>query len=68
MNSAISLFYYIRVVVFMWIKDEVMGSEITIEPAMATALGITLVGSILFGVYPEPIFEQAQAASAFLLP
>jgi NADH-quinone oxidoreductase subunit N len=68
-NSAISLFYYIRVVVFMWIKDEVMGSEIAIEPAMATALGITLVGSILFGVYPQPIFEQAQAAaSAFLLP
>ena len=68
-NSAISLFYYIRVVVFMWIKDEVMGSEIAIEPAMATALGITLAGSILFGVYPEPIFEQAQAAaSVFLLP
>ena len=68
-NSAISLFYYIRVVVFMWIKDEVMGSEIAIEPAMATALGITLVGSILFGVYPQPIFEQAQAAaSVFLLP
>ena len=68
-NSAISLFYYIRVVVFMWIKDEVTGSEIAIEPAMATALGITLVGSILFGVYPQPIFEQAQAAaSAFLLP
>ena len=65
-NSAISLFYYIRVVVFMWIKDEVMGSEITIGPAMATALGITLVGSILFGIYPQPIFEQAQAAGATL--
>ena len=65
-NSTISLFYYIRVVVFMWIQDEVMGSEITIGPAMATALGITLVGSILFGIYPQPIFEQAQAAAATL--
>jgi NADH-quinone oxidoreductase subunit N len=65
-NSAISLFYYIRVVVFMWIKDEQMGSEIRIGPAMATALGITLVGSILFGIYPQPIFEQAQAAAATL--
>ena len=65
-NSAISLFYYIRVVVFMWIKDEVMGSEITIGPAMATALCITLVGTILFGIYPQPLFEQAQAAAATL--
>jgi len=65
-NSAISLFYYIRVVVFMWMKDEVMGSEITLGPAMATALGITLAGSIVFGIYPQPIFEQAQAAAATL--
>ena len=65
-NSAISLFYYIRVVVFMWIKDEVVGSEITIGPAMATALCVTLVGSILFGIYPQPLFEQAQAAAATL--
>ena len=53
-NSAISLFYYIRVVVFMWIKDEVMGSDIVIGPAMTTALVITLVGSLFFGVYPQP--------------
>jgi NADH-quinone oxidoreductase subunit N len=65
-NSAISLFYYIRVVVFMWIKEEVVGSEITIGPAMATALCVTLVGSILFGIYPQPLFEQAQAAAATL--
>ena len=65
-NSAISLFYYIRVVVFMWIREEVMGSEIPIGPAMATALVVTLVGSIAFGLYPQPIFEQAQAAAETL--
>ena len=65
-NSAISLFYYIRVVVFMWIKDEVMGSEIRLGAAMATAVVITLAGSILFGVYPQPVFEQAEAAAQTL--
>ena len=65
-NSAISLFYYIRVVVFMWMKEEVMGSEITVGPAMATALVVTLVGSILFGIYPQPLFEHAQAAASTL--
>ena len=65
-NSAISLFYYIRVVVFMWVKEEVMGSEISLGPAMATALVLTLAGSLFFGIYPQPIFEWAQAASASL--
>ncbi len=65
-NSAVSLFYYIRVVVFIWIKEEVMGSEIRLGGAMATAVGITLAGSVLFGVYPQPIFEQAQAAAQTL--
>ena len=65
-NSAISLFYYIRVVVFMWIKEEVSGSDIALGPAMATTIVITLVASILFGIYPQPLFEHAQAAAATL--
>ena len=52
----------------MWIKDEVVGSEITIGPAMATVLCVTLVGSIVFGIYPQPIFEQALAAASTLGP
>lgn len=62
-NSAISLFYYVRVVVFMWIKEEVAGSAIPIGPAMATALAIAAVGSVLFGIYPQLLFDQAQAAA-----
>jgi NADH-quinone oxidoreductase subunit N len=62
-NSAISLFYYIRVVVFMWIKEEVVGSEISMGPAMTMALLIAATGSIFFGVYPQPLFEHAQAAA-----
>jgi NADH-quinone oxidoreductase subunit N len=62
-NSAISLFYYIRVVVFMWIKEEVVGSAIPVGPAMAIALLIAAAGSVFFGVYPQPLFEHAQAAA-----
>ena len=63
-NTAISLFYYIRVVVFMWVKEEVMGSPIPLGPAMAVALTITAVGTIGFGLYPELLFDGAQAAAA----
>jgi len=65
-NSAISLFYYIRVIVFMWMKEETLGSAVRLGPAMAVALTVAVIGSILFGVYPQLLFEQAQTAAATL--
>ena len=32
LNSAVSLYYYLRVVVFMWIKDEAAGSPVVDRP------------------------------------
>ena len=65
-NSAISLYYYIRVVVFMWIKEAVDDSPIPVLPSMAVALGITIAGSLFFGVFPQPLFDQAQTAAEAL--
>ena len=66
-NSAISLYYYIRVVVFMWIsEDEPAGSPIAVGPAMAITLGVALLGTVLLGLYPQPLFEQAEAAARTL--
>ena len=62
-NSAISLYYYYRVIVFMWLKEATTGPDIEMGPAMATALGIAVVGSILFGVYPDAVFNHAQIAA-----
>ncbi len=62
-NSVISLYYYYRVIVFMWLKDETAGSEIAMNPAMATALVIAVIGSLLFGVYPQALFDHAQVAA-----
>ena len=65
-NSVISLYYYYRVIVFMWLKDETTGSDLVLSPAMTTALVIAVVGSLLFGVYPQVLFDHAQvAADAF---
>ena len=66
-NSAISLYYYLRVVVFMFFKEEAAGgSEIAMGPAMVTTLTVAVVGTILFGVYPQLLFEQAQAVAGSL--
>ena len=62
LNSVISIYYYYRIVVFMWLKDEVFGSEITMSPAIATALVITVVGSLVFGLLPDQLFDSAMVA------
>ena len=66
-NSAVSIYYYLRVVVFMWInEEEPAGSAIVIGPAMAVALGVSLLGTLALGFYPELLFEQAEAAARTL--
>ena len=61
-NSVISLYYYYRIVVFMWLKDEQLGSPISMTPAIATALVIAVVGSLLFGLLPDQLFDSAMVA------
>ena len=66
-NSALSIYYYIRVVVFMWINQaEPVGSPIVIGPAMRVALGVALLGTVVLGVYPQFLFEQAETAARTL--
>jgi NADH-quinone oxidoreductase subunit N len=66
LNSAISLYYYVRVVVFMWIKEETLGSPITMAPGVAVALAIAIAGTLLFGIYPAPLFTFAEESAAAL--
>ena len=65
-NSALSLYYYVRVVVFMWIKDESIGSPIAMAPALGVVIVVALVGTLFFGVYPAPLFEFAQRSATAL--
>ena len=66
LNSAISLYYYLRVVVFMWFKGEPTGSEPVVSPAMAVLLAVTVAGTIAIGIYPRPLFDLADASARTL--
>jgi NADH-quinone oxidoreductase subunit N len=66
LNSAISLYYYVRVVVFMWIKTETIGSPAVVNPALAVALTLALAGTLWFGVYPRALFDFADASARTL--
>jgi len=66
LNSAISLYYYIRIVVFMYVKKETAGSEPTMSPALGLALGVAMVATIVLGIYPRLLFELAEASARTL--
>jgi NADH-quinone oxidoreductase subunit N len=63
LNSAISLYYYVRVVVFMYIKRDVSGSEPTTSPALGLVLGLTIAATLVLGIYPRLLFEVAEASA-----
>lgn len=63
LNSAVSLYYYLRLVVFMYLKKETSGSEPVLSPSLGFALGAAVAATLLLGVYPRPVFEWAQASA-----
>src|SRR5205807_3443451 len=66
LNSAISLYYYVRIVVFMYIKRDVSGSEPTTSPALGVVLALTIAGTLVLGVYPRLLFDVAAASARSL--
>ncbi len=66
LNSAVSLYYYLRVVVFMWFKGEPSGSDLVLSPAMAVLLVVTLAGTLAIGIYPRPLFDLADYSAKTL--
>jgi NADH-quinone oxidoreductase subunit N len=66
LNSAISLYYYIRIVVFMYIKREVIGSDLKPSLVLMTALSVAVLATLVFGVYPRLLFEIADASARTL--
>jgi NADH-quinone oxidoreductase subunit N len=68
LNSAIAAYYYLRVIVYMYMREPEAASA-TYTPSFAgvLALAISLVGIVLLGVAPAPFVDLAQVAVAPLL-
>ena len=68
LNSAIAAYYYLRVIVYMYMREPA-GESMAVAPSFAggLALAIALVGIVLLGLMPAPFADLAQAAVAPLL-
>jgi NADH-quinone oxidoreductase subunit N len=63
-NSLISLYYYLRPIVFMYMEEakaDVPGMEL--DPFLLTALVLTILGTLQLGLFPSRLLGLAQAAA-----
>ncbi|OGW45304.1 MAG: hypothetical protein A2Y66_00160 [Nitrospirae bacterium RBG_13_41_22] len=60
--SAISAYFYLRIVMYMYMKEPKVAVSLTTSPGTDVALGITAIAVILIGVLPSFLLELARTA------
>ncbi len=65
-NSVISLYYYMSVIRAMYLLPAADASPVEAPPAMRIALWVTGLGTLLLGVYPQPLVTFARSAALLL--
>jgi NADH-quinone oxidoreductase subunit N len=68
LNSALSLYYYARIVVLMWSTREADGVEPAFRPspALTAVVAVAVAGTIGLGLYPRVLFDIAATSAASL--
>ena len=66
LNSALSLYYYVRIVVSMWITPGEAAETARFSPAVTAVLVVAVAGTIVLGVYPRWLFDFASSSAASL--
>jgi NADH-quinone oxidoreductase subunit N len=65
--SAISAYFYLRVIMMMYMYDPKEEFSLVKSPALALALAVSVFGVIVIGIYPSAVLEFAKASVAGLL-
>jgi proton-translocating NADH-quinone oxidoreductase chain N len=65
LNSALSLYYYVRVIKYMFVDEGTTRERIRLPVTMTAAIAICVVATIAIGVWPDPFIDLCgQAARA----
>ena len=77
LNSVLSAFFYLRVIVVMYMqgtRDEGQGTRETEEPKslslswpLGVAVALAALGTLALGLWPSPLLDMAQQAIVALL-
>ena len=67
-NSAIAAYYYLRIIVYMYMRDERIEAPVTRIPAgLGAAVAISLIATIYLGVLPNRVLNDAIRAAQDLV-
>jgi NADH-quinone oxidoreductase subunit N len=66
-NSVVSAYYYLRVVVFMYMKEGAPAEAAPLCLALQVGVGIAAVAIVVLGLWPGPILDLARLTAAALL-
>jgi NADH-quinone oxidoreductase subunit N len=62
LNAAISLYFYLRIVVVMFMRDATEKTGLVYSPGVLAALGVAFLFTMWIGVYPDPFISMARRA------
>jgi len=67
LNAAMAAFYYLRVVVYMYMRDpEADPAPIDTSPFGSVALGLSVAGVIILGLFPGAVLALVEVSAASL--
>ncbi|KZF05705.1 MAG: NADH-quinone oxidoreductase subunit NuoN [Rhodococcus sp. (in: high G+C Gram-positive bacteria)] len=67
LSSAIAAVFYVRVVVLMFFSDaDDSPTVVTPGPATSLAIGLGVLTTVAFGVFPQPLLSMAESAAVFV--
>jgi NADH-quinone oxidoreductase subunit N len=59
LNSVISFYYYLKVIIFMYMKEEEVEFRISLTPLTLFVVFIGVLATVTLGVYPSAIISLA---------
>ena len=62
LNAAISIYFYFRIVVSMFMREATEKTGLVYAPGLTMTLAIAIVFTLLIGVYPDPFIAMARQA------
>lgn len=62
LNAAISLYFYFRIVVSMFMREPTERTGLVFAPGLSVALGVAVIVTMVIGIYPDPFIALARHA------
>jgi NADH-quinone oxidoreductase subunit N len=62
LNAAISIYFYLRIVVAMFMRDATEKTGLTFSPGLVTVLAVAIIFTMVIGIYPDPFIALARQA------